>query len=655
MMKHLVASIALSLLALSSFADLRLPKIFGDSMVLQRGRTIPVWGWADPKEKITVSLRQQKKSVVAGADGSWRVDLAAEQAGGPYELVIRGQNTITLHDVLIGEVWLCSGQSNMEFAVRDAKNADAEIASAHFMQIRDINIPHAVSAKPEDDIKAGASWKPATPANVGSFTAVGYFFARDLYNKLHVPIGIIHSSWGGTDVESWTSLDAMKASDEFGRLITEHPVTNLDSIAAEKHAILERRLDSLQGKIPDEAEVANWKQPDFNDSIWHSMDIPGVWEKQTVLENLDGTVWLRREVNVSAADAGKPATLQLAMIDDADETFVNGVAIGETNAYNKPRSYAIPAGVLKAGRNVIAVKVDDTGGNGGIYGKAEDVQLTVDATKISLAGPWKYRVARMSRENGLPNPNSYPALLYNGMIHPLIPFAIKGALWYQGENNAGRAYQYRTAFPLMINDWRKNWHEGNFPFYFVQLASFNSANGNSNAGSTWAELREAQTRTLSLPATGMAVTTDIGESHDIHPKNKQDVGHRLAAAVLRQVYNQSVPAGGPVYQSWKASGKTATVTFSNATGGLRAGGDKALSGFEIAGSDQHFYPATARIQGLSVTLASDSVAHPAAVRYAWADDAGDANLFNKAGFPAVPFRTDDWPEKTRTEKYTLPR
>jgi sialate O-acetylesterase len=314
--------------------------------------------------------------------------------------------------------------------------------------------------------------------------------------------------------------------------------------------------------------------------------------------------------------------------------------------------YNIPPGVLKAGKNVIAVRVEDTGGGGGIYGDAEFVKLTVGSKVLSLAGLWKFQIEGLIGGNPTAGPNDYPTLLYNAMINPLIPYGIKGAIWYQGEANAGRAYQYRKAFPLMISDWRERWKEGNFPFYFVQLATFNSNNGTSKNGSEWAELREAQAMTLSLPNTGMSITTDIGEAGDIHPKNKQDVGKRLAAIALHDTYGIEGEYEGPVFQSMKVENGKAVVSYTHAGSGLYVK-DKYgyIKGFEIAGADQQFHYAKAIVQGDKVIVWQDGLTNPVSVRYNWADDASDGNLYNKDGFPAAPFRTDDWKAVTADVKY----
>jgi sialate O-acetylesterase len=364
-------------------------------------------------------------------------------------------------------------------------------------------------------------------------------------------------------------------------------------------------------------------------------------------------MWLRKTFSLSAAEAGKSAELHLAMIDDSDETYVNGVKVGGLTAqYNTPRIYAIKEGLLKAGKNVIAVRVTDTGGGGGIYGQPENVKFTIGDRTELLTGTWKLRVENMA-SSGAIGPNDFPTLLFNAMLNPLIPYTIQGAIWYQGESNAGRAFQYRKAFPLMITDWRKHWALGDFPFYFVQLASFNAGNGNGNAGSAWAELREAQAKTLSLPRTGMAVTTDIGEANDIHPRNKQDVGYRLAAVALKDAYGMNLVSRGPTFDLLTVRNAEAVITFKNTGSGLMTP-DKYgyLRGFEIAGSDQKFFPARAFIKDGQVVVSSDAVANPVAVRYNWMDDALESNLFNREGFPAEPFRTDEWKGVTEGAKFS---
>lgn len=620
-------------------------------MVLQRDRPMHIWGWADKGETVTVQFHNQKETVRAGKDGKWKVVLRAETAGGPYALTATGKNKIVLNDILVGDVWLCSGQSNMEWPVSASNNAAQEIASAADAQIRHFKVANTVGQTPQEDLSQAGSWKAATPANVGSFTAVGYFFARELRKQTGVPIGLINSTWGGTDVETWTSREAFENSPEFKSMIASVGNIDLDSAAKARSRATFEKIKSFQSRLPDAPALAQWPNLDFNDAAWPKMKLPALWEIGP-LPDFDGVVWFRKAVDITAADAGKQAELQLAQIDDFDETYVNGVKVGATKSYNEARIYTVPAGVLKGGKNVIAVRVEDTGGGGGVYGDSAAMKLTIGTTILPLHGEWAFAVASVAGANGgYANPNSFPTLLYNAMIHPLVPFAIKGAIWYQGENNAGRAYQYQTAFPLMIQDWRKRWGY-DFPFYFVQLASFNAGGGNSANGSGWAELREAQTLTLTLPHTGMAVTTDIGESADIHPKNKQDVGLRLAAVALHDAYGKTNVFSGPQFQAMQVDGSKAVLSFTHTGGGLMAR-DKYgyLRGFEVAGADRKFYYAKAFVQGDNVWVAADSVAVPVAVRYAWADDAGEANLYNRDGFPAIPFRTDTWKGSTEAARY----
>ena len=657
--------------------QLRPAKIFSDSMVLQRGIKIPVWGWASADEKVYVLLNKQVKTVNAGKDGKWKVNFEPEKEGGPYKLTIRGKaNLIELKDVLIGDVWICSGQSNMEFALRSANNGAAEIAAANNPRIRHIKIGNMIGERPMADLVSSTGWKPAVPAFAGDFTAVGYFFAKELYAQLNVPIGLINTTWGGTDVETWTSREAFQKSDEFREMISRVPTINIDSFAMLQQKKMKETIMKVQGPLASSPSiVTQWTREGFNDNNWPKMKVPGLWEEQNLPE-LDGVVWFRKIITLTKADIGKAAELSLGMIDDNDVTYVNGVIVGKTNGYNVNRRYKIAGGLLKEGKNVIAVKVEDTGGGGGLYGDADSLKLTINGQKQSLAGNWSFQVESIGKSNSM-SPNSYPTLLYNAMINPLIPFGIKGAIWYQGENNAGRAYQYRKAFPLMISDWRERWGQGDFPFYFVQLASYNAGNGTSEKGSNWAELREAQTLTLSLPNTGMAVTTDIGESKDIHPKNKLDVGKRLAATALYNTYGKKdIVYSGPVYKSMKVDSNKAVVSFTNTGKGLfmknkpltmadssllkppsKEKGQMAnmsmysVKGFEIAGADKKFYPAIAEMQQDRIIVYSEKVTIPVAVRYAWADDAGTANLYNREGFPAVPFRTDNWKGITDGAKY----
>lgn len=653
-MKKIFLSSITFLICCSLHAGVTLPKIFSDNMVLQRNKTIPVWGWANANEKITVQFDHQTKKTKADKNGKWMVKLDNESAGGPYQLIVKGKNTITINDVLVGEVWICSGQSNMEMPIEgwgQINNYQEEIANANYPMIRHFKVPNQVSSIPLTDV-SGGSWKICSPATAGDFSAVAYFFGRELYNKLKVPIGLLNTSWGGTIVETWTSRKAFENSDEFKNMIAGMPSLNLDSLAKERSAETLKRVEALQGSL-NAIDASTWKDLNTDDSNWPQMQLPNLWESQQI-GDMDGIVWFRKTINISAEGAGKTATLFLSMIDDNDITYLNGVKVGSTDGYNVKREYTIPANILKEGKNVIAVRVEDTGGGGGIYGDSADMKLSLGNNVIALSGKWNFKVEKIAGGSVSIGPNSYPTLLFNAMVNPLIPFAMEGVIWYQGESNAGRAYQYSKAFPLMINDWRSRWNEGDFPFYFVQLASFNAANGDSKNGSSWAELRESQTKTLSLPNTGMAVTTDIGNPTNIHPKDKQDVGKRLAAIAFHNVYGENNVYSGPMYQSMKINGNKIVISFTHTGSGLMVK-DKYgyLTGFEIAGADKKFHYAKAYMDGSNVVVYSDDVPDPVAVHYGWADDAGEANLFNKEGFPASPFRTDEWKGITDGIKYVI--
>ncbi|RYY55980.1 MAG: hypothetical protein EOO09_08490 [Chitinophagaceae bacterium] len=655
-MKRLLFPLALCLVSAISFANIRLPRLFSDAMVLQRDKPVPVWGWADPKEKVTVTFNNQSKSVTTGKDGKWRLELAAVPAGGPFTLTIKGKNRIIISDVLVGDVWLASGQSNMEMPIAgwgEINNYKQEIAEAKYPTIRQFLVPKITATDPQDDLPSG-DWKTAEPANAGDFSAVAYFFARELQAKLNIPIGIINCTWGGTHVETWTSRGAFEGSPEFAGMIKGMQEGSLNNLADQKKEAVKAVVAKYQGKTDGVSDIVKtWSDPAFSDAAWHTVSVPGLWESQG-LADLDGTIWYRRTVQLNAADLAGAAVLKLAKIDDEDETFVNGQSVGSSKPYNADRVYQLPAGLLREGKNVIAVRIKDTGGEGGIYGEAKDVVLETGAKKIPLTGEWKIAIEKADPVKTGIGPNSYPTLLSNAMLNPLIPYGIKGMIWYQGESNAGRAFQYRQAFPLMITDWRNRWKDPTLPFYFVQLSTYGADFGTSTKGSNWAELREAQTLTLSLPNTGMAVTTDIGDVKDIHPKNKKDVGLRLAYQALNKTYKLGQVAGGPVYRSASFASGRATVSFDNGGSALMTPDRYGyLRGFEVAGSDQVFHYARAWIEGDKVVVASDAVKEPVSVRYNWADDASDGNLFNREGLPAGPFRSDEWKSFTEKNKYEI--
>jgi sialate O-acetylesterase len=638
----------LALLATAAQAEVRLAHIFSEHMVLQRQQPIAVWGWADPGEAVRVEFHGKHARTRANAQGEWRVKLPAQRAGGPYSLVVQGQSRIALNDVLVGDLWLASGQSNMEWSVAQSDNAAAELVLADWPQIRHIKIPKAVAFAPQQDF-AATEWKVANPANTGEFSAAGYFFARKVHQETGVPIGIINASWGGTHIETWTSKTALATQPDFD-------MRAMPPNGAALNAAYKARMTALVGRWQRglalaDAAPARWQGNALDDSAWPQLNAPQIWEEQG-LADFDGVVWYRREIELTAPQATGAATLHLGMVDDCDETFVNGVAVGHNCQWDAQRHYGLPAGLLNPGKNVIAVRVTDNGGGGGFHGEAKAMQLQTSAESLPLAGAWRARVEGF-KDKGQPDPNDLPTLLFNAMIQPLTPLPIKGVIWYQGESNVPRAQQYTQTFPLLIKDWRAQWRQPNLPFYFVQLASFLPLDKNSLQGSAWAELRDAQRQTLKLPGTGMAVATDIGNANDIHPRNKQAAGQRLALLALKNDYGKAkLIAGGPDYRSMRVRAGQIELSFADVGAGLMAGKPgEALRGFMISDESRRFVPAQARIKGNKVIASHPDMAQPVAVRFGWVDNPEQDNLFNREGLPASPFRTDDWPWLTDGVKY----
>lgn len=654
-MKKIIGLLLLALTLSYAKADVKLPKIFGENMVLQRNKPIRIWGWVSVNEKVTVNFDKQTKITKADKSGKWEVMLSPEIAGGPYKLLVKGKNQISIDNVLVGEVWICSGQSNMQMPVEGwgkVLNYQQEIANADYPFIRQFGVPNTFSPVLKDDLDDG-DWKICSKSTAGEFSAVAYFYARELYNQLKIPVGLINTSWGGTISEIWTSRKGFEQSDEFKDIAADMKSNDLTTMLKKRKVSVLKDIEKTHGSLDHNPDVKTWNYIDFDDSKWPKIRVPGLWENES-FRGLDGIVRYRKTFILNENQAAQSAVLELAKIDDHDVTYLNGIKIGETNEYQIDRRYKIPAGILKAGKNVIALKIQNSGGGGGIYGETSNVQLTLGEKKIAMAGDWPYMIESVIDVANTIDPNDYPSLLFNAMINPLLPYTIRGAIWYQGESNAERAYQYRTAFPLMINDWRQQWKQGDFPFFFVQLASFGSKDENSNVGSSWSELREAQAMALSLPNTGMSVTTDIGNAQDVHPKNKQEVGRRLAKIALHDVYEIPGEFTGPVYQSMKTEGNHIELTFIHlGSGWLIKDKYGYINGFEIAGADKKFYYAKATLVGDKISVFNENVANPVAVRYNWADDASDGNLYNKELFPAGPFRTDNWDGITVKTRYSF--
>lgn len=643
-MKFHLASIlfcTLFLFQVAVHAQIHMPKVFGDGMVLQRGIKIPLWGNATPGALITAELGNAKATAKADQEGKWMVHLPKFTAGGPYNLKIyeneKPGEGIVLNEILIGDVWLASGQSNMEWQVQQARDAGKEIANANFPQIRFLMVEQDKQLEPQSDI--AGKWKVCDTTNVKEFSAVAYFFARKIHFDQNVPVGIIQSTWGGTPVEAWTSRDMLLTSPISREKTLSNDTLTLDREDFVKDSLNWIRIWEIVYNPQNNADKI-FSDSEYDDAGWTKIDMPNVL-KDFGIGNYDGIVWLRKKISLPESFAGKDLTINLGHPEMNYSLYFNGKEICK-NVWNSNKTHAhtIPAHLTQHGENTIAVRVTMLWGGGGLNPPADDLYITDSASRISLAGEWLYKKDLETAFPKIHNYQYYPTVLFNAMINPLIPYGIKGFIWYQGESNATAAYDYRELFPMLIKDWRQRWRQGNIPFLYVQLANFNKVQP-LPVESDWAELREAQTLTLSQPNTGMACTIDIGEANDIHPKNKQEVGRRLALIANKQVYKQDCVASGPSYKSFKIQKNRIRISFTHSASGLSTREGKEVTGFAIAGNDRQFYWAKAVIEGDEVVVYSDEVAKPVAVRYAWADNP-ECNLVNSEGLPALPFRTDDW-------------
>ncbi|HSV76968.1 MAG TPA: sialate O-acetylesterase [Bacteroidales bacterium] len=620
-----------------------LPRLVSDGMVLQRGNDTHIWGWANPGEAIAVEFVGKKFSTNADGEGNWEVNLGNLEPGGPHRMVITGSNVITLNDILIGDVWVASGQSNMELPMRRLYWVYPEvIEQSENPTIRQFWVPEVYFFDGPRKNHPGGRWISANPETVTEFYAVAYFFALELYERLGVPIGIISSALGGSPAEAWMSEDALKAFpvhyNELQRLKNENLRNEITSSDNNRINAWYAELNALDKgyKGPH-----SWREVETDTSKWQPIAVPDLW-RGTSLEGTNGVVWFRKEIEVPQQMTGMDAKIILGCIVDADSVFINGRFVGTTSFQFPPRRYNIPAGILKPGKNTVVVRVISNQGHGGFV-PDKIYAITTNTDTLQLGGEWRYRVgAVMPPLAGQTFIRWKPAGLYNGMIAPMHHYRIKGVIWYQGESNAGRPAEYHSLFPAVISNWRNKWQQGDFPFLFVQLANF-MEDYDHPTESNWALLREAQLKTLAVPATGMAVTIDIGEWNDIHPLNKKDVGRRLALAARKVAYGESeLVHSGPIFKSKKIRGNRIILTFDNAVRGLKTSDGNALKEFAIAGEDHKFVWADARIRGNKLIVRSNEVRNPVAVRYAWANNPDEANLVNSEGLPASPFRTDAW-------------
>jgi sialate O-acetylesterase len=620
-------------------AKLLVSKLYSDHMVIQRNQPIVVWGWTDADKMVMINFNNSEYSAISNDKGDWKIILPKLEAGGPYEMVISSDNEkIIINDILIGDVWICSGQSNMEWTVANSNNAEDEIKNSIDNKLRHFDIPNTSSEKPENDI-LGGDWKISNPQNTGEFSATAYFFAKELRKHADVPIGLINTSWGGSRIETWMSSNSLDIKDQQELMEEVKRQTDVD---------YQSQLEKYQKMFPGISDVdlgMNGDQPlwtsiELDESDWKEIVVPIFWE-DAGFNGLDGIGWYRTTFYLTPEEANGEFELGLGKIDDSDIAWINGIKVGEmTQAWDQPRVYKIPSKVLKEGKNVLCVRVDDTGGAGGIWGDVSSVYLKSLTLVKPLAGNWKFRIGAVKRTEIATN--QIPNLLYNRMIHPILNFPIKGVIWYQGESNASfmDAPMYSKLFIDMIKDWRTLWNVGEFPFLYVQLANYLQP-VNQPSESSWAILRESQTDALSLPNTGQAVIIDIGDANDVHPRDKQNVGLRLSLAARKIAYGENIIFSGPTYRNSKIKKGKMIITFNNVGSGL-VSKDKYgyLKGFVIAGADKNFVWAKAEIEKNKVIVWNDKVKNPKYVRYGWADNPDDANLYNVEGLPACPFRTD---------------
>ena len=614
-------------------ATLRLARVFADHMVLQRDQPVRVWGWAEPGQRVSISIADFDVPALAGPNGRWETLLPPFEAGGPRTLTVEAGTTVTVRDILFGDVWLASGQSNMEWKLGSGVvNGEQEIARADHPQIRFFTVPNVVSPIPRSELESG-EWRICSPETAPEMSAVAYFFARHIHAEKGVPIGIVDATWGGTPAEAWTSAEMNLSLPHYRDRMKE--ILESDRDWEREFEENEARGAARWEQIEDLEKATSYgaHRVEYDDGAWTTVQLPNE-------APLDHFVWLRRTVTLeSARKTGY--RLRLGTFANVNAVFVNGTRVHHRAGTAQVREVQIPDGVLKTGDNLIAIRALNDWNNETRIDPPMDLRQEGGAAVVSLEGEWRFS---NTVEPPMPEYVRYshtPAFLYNGMIAPIEGYTLTGAIWYQGESNADEAYAYRTLFPAMIQDWRVRWREGGWPFLFVQLANWRERKPRPTA-SDWAELREAQLMTLALPATGMAVTIDIGEADDIHPRNKQDVGTRLALAARRLAYGEDLVYSGPIYRSMEVRGGEVVLSFDHVGGGLASRDDGELAGFAVAGEDRQFAWAEARIEGDEVVVRSDLVPAPVAVRYGWADNP-DCNLVNREGLPASPFRTDTWP------------
>lgn len=620
------------------FSQIRLPKLISDGAILQRDTDLKIWGWAEANETVELNFNNKIYSAKADGKGNWQLMLPPQKAGGPFEFVFNASNQIIVKNVLFGDVWVCSGQSNMELPMERLKDVYPEIIkNSKNNNIRQFLVPDKYDFNQEFKDVASDGWKEANPTNLLQFSGVAYFFAKELYDTYKVPVGLINTALGGSPVESWLSEDALK---NFPESYEELEKFKDDAYAAEIEKSDQKRQQDWyaelnkrdKGLLPE----SEWFLKAINDQNWEEMKVPGFWANEDV-GNVNGVVWFRKKINIPKNMVGKKASLWLGRIVDQDHVYVNGKYVGTTGYQYPPRKYTVSNDILKEGENNITIRVINEQGRGGFI-LDKPYFLAIENDTIDLKGNWKYKLGVFM--NYLPRPTFIrwkPTGLYNAMIAPLLNFKIKGVIWYQGESNTSNPTQYFTAFPAMIQNWRDKWRIGDFPFLYVQLANY-MEEVEAPTESNWALLRQAQLETLKVSNTGMAVITDLGEWNDIHPLNKQDVGKRLAQEAFKLGYGETKVSLSPIPRNYKFSKKKVKIAFDYADAGLISKDKKPLRYFELSNDGIHFFKASAVIKGKHVIVWNSEIENPKIVRYAWANNPVKANLFSKEGLPVSPFQ-----------------
>lgn len=641
-----ILSIALLCAVFQVNAEVTLPTIFSDHMVLQQNEEVTIWGWAEPSESIELTTSWSDIGVTATANskGEWKVNLRTPSSTKGQSMTITAKNSIVIEDILIGEVWMCSGQSNMVWPIGNlgTNRAAKDISEANYPDIRLFTVKQSYVTEPADSLIGNGKWMVCSPETVSKFSATGYYFGMNIHRRLNQPVGLISSNVGGTPAKAWMSKEALQSFGGFEKeLAFVNSYTEMKEVLKKENELIRQKWESNIDSM-DMGITQAWYN-DLNDSKWSTMNLPGTW-KNTPLEEVDGMVWFRKSFQLNKKQINDDLEIHLGSIDDIDNVWINGIEIGHTIGWKVNRHYTIPKIILNKGTNQIAVRVIDHSNEGGFRGEAKDMNISLAKDRktivVKLAGDWKYKTScdckltkPESSKKGLKR--GATSVLYNGMISPIKAFTVAGVIWYQGETDSPMPIRYRTLFPALINDWRKQFQNPDLPFYYVQIAPF-KYKPNTAAYA----LREAQFLT-DLPNTGMAVTMDIGKRNDIHPRNKHDVGDRLARWALAKTYGFSdVKYSGPVYKSMETSNNKAILYFDYAEQGLKAGAN-GLSDFQVAGADGVFYDGVATIDGATVIVSSDEVNEPVAVRYGWSNFV-DGSLFNVAGLPASSFRTDQW-------------